>query len=266
MPTLECDTIIATWMKCGYPQYPGYISSPPKMFLTKEWTGKLQEFVWNLDNCGIDPPGAPTDDAPYAIFSGSCTFNRTTCTASGGLLITEAGGTTPVLCADFLTGYIACASLECPPVVTDFGGLQQEVFTPDEVCYSTFPAHKFVGTATTGVPVPTELLYNEYTTGLLITDTEGMLPSYPNTWDGDSQAIRDLSPDEMSYNIQRFKYRFQLPSLGGYSFYRIDWLEDGAPMSYTLDGFSSVTPEYGPVLEPSTNGTKVISGISVTCF
>lgn len=115
---------------------------------------------------------------------------------------------------------------------------------------------------------------SEYTTTALIANTEAALPSYPETWDGSCSASRDLSEDESTYSIRRFKYKFTwaepLPTDC-----KISWIErtydsDGNPVSDTpksetvLAGSTESTVY--EVMEPAANGTiGVVFPVGACC-
>jgi hypothetical protein len=42
----------------------------------------------------------------------------------------------------------------------------------------------------------------------------GLLPEWPDTWGGSCSAFRNLSPDESSFSIRKFKWRISHPPTG----------------------------------------------------
>lgn len=195
-------------------------------------------------------------------FSGSVTYARSTCTVSGtnnwaeyrdGVL--EASGSTTTLP---MNNYVAFCSGECDPAVT---ATAQE-FIPDNVCVGSFPSHKTYAPATPGGNA-IESLLDEYTTAHLIADAVSALPAYPNTWTGTCSSYRDLSADEQTYTVRRFKYRFALPNLSGFTTYNLSWLEGSTTRTYTWNGTDTQTPTY-TVNEPASNGSIAITNITVT--
>ena len=127
--------------------------------------------------------------------------------------------------------------------------------------YATPPC----GSAGAGGSNVTLTLSDEYTTAQLIADVVADLPSYPGTYAGTCSSLRDLSSNELTYSIRRFKYKFILPDLTGFSCYKIAWLEGATAKSYFWNGTDTETPEYGPVDEPASNGTVGISSVVATC-
>jgi hypothetical protein len=121
------------------------------------------------------------------------------------------------------------------------------------VCYESFPAFYYSG-------VVTDQLSNEYTTNQLISHTQSLLPAYPNTWNGACLASRDLEVNELTYSISRFRYKFSLPVLTGYTTYQITWMEGSTPRTYNWNGSDVETPVY-TANEPATNGSYTITAI-----
>lgn len=154
------------------------------------------------------------------------------------------------------------------PCATNVVSGTQVCWTGDGVCQPGDPEFKLVPNGAC------EVLSDEFTTGDLVYFTTLALPSYPGTWDGDCSAIRDLAVDELSYSIQRFKYKFQLPDMAGNTTAQITWKErftpDGGgspvdtPKVYNWDGVASETGEF-TVNEPTSNGTVSIVEVEMTC-
>lgn len=251
-PTLACDSISATMSKCGYAAFDGSAA----YYLTSTWSGSLIEF-FDAVFCGSGTVTAESD------FSGSCTLDSVTCTGTGSRgcsmgfadCFTGICSPTPGECAFFVgcgSPLAFCGCSNVSPTVQTIAG--------DGICYPSSPSgfRRTVGTGT-------DTLSNEYTTTLLISNVLAALPSYPGTFAGTCSALRDLSSDELTYTIRRFKYKFILPTLTGYDCYKITWLEGSTPMSYLWNGTDTETPVYGAVTEPVTNGTIGISSLVASC-
>jgi hypothetical protein len=113
-------------------------------------------------------------------------------------------------------------------------------------------------------------LSDEYTTAILIANTENALPPYPGTFTGTCSAYRNLSSDESSYSIRRFRYEFTFDAAT--ESFVIHWVErftpaDNGPPSDTsrceqvpVDATETSIYE---VLEPSSNGTITIEDVYV---
>jgi hypothetical protein len=113
-------------------------------------------------------------------------------------------------------------------------------------------------------------LSNEYTTEMLIANTEAALPPYPGTFTGTCSAYRDLSSDETSYTIRRFRYKFTFPA--GTQPFVIHWVErfspnGGGPPSDTQQSeeisIGATESSVHEVLEPNSNGTTTIEDVHV---
>jgi hypothetical protein len=109
---------------------------------------------------------------------------------------------------------------------------------------------------------------NEYTTDQLISNTNSALPSYDDVFDGGCSASRNLSDDESSYSISRFKPKFTIVDALEFDFdiYYNEHFEpdDGEP----VDTARRVTIPEGEteiigdeVTEPDENGTITITDI-----
>jgi hypothetical protein len=195
-------------------------------------------------------------------FSGSVTYARSTCSISGtnnwaeyrNGAFEDSGTTTSVP----MNNFVAFCAGECNPAVN----ATTQQFLPANACFGSFPAHITYAPATPGGNA-TETLSNEYTTSDLIADTVAALPAYPNTWIGTCSSFRDISNDEITYTVRRFKYRFQLPNLSGYTTYNLSWQEGGTTRTYSWNGSDTFTPTY-TVNEPVVDGSIGITSIQVT--
>ncbi len=78
-------------------------------------------------------------------------------------------------------------------------------------------------------------------TSSLISRTVAALPSYPETWGGSCSAFRNLSPDESSYSIRKFKWRLKHQPSG--TCYIKVWLQKRFhPEGATDDSGDTITP------------------------
>jgi 3D (Asp-Asp-Asp) domain-containing protein len=111
-------------------------------------------------------------------------------------------------------------------------------------------------------------LSDEYTTAMLIANTIGALPPYPGSFTGVCSAYRNLSSDETSYSIQRFRYKFTFAAAA--QPFVIHWVERFSP---TGNESPTDTPQseqipigatesrVHEVLEPASNGTVTIEDL-----
>lgn len=292
-PTLACDSISASKSKCGYTEFAP--SDPPKYYLVKT----------SVSSGSYDAP-PPPGCTGTATNSWSSTRVDTTdedtcvqsCTSASGSSSVDVPWTGP-----FCSPCSSSGAASCSGGNTSFCGFGSSdirsytgcawTFTPicntgiEAACAACGPSVVDTATVETSTwacnPAPgninvnttlTVTLSSEYTTASLIANTEAALPSYPGTFSGSCSASRDLSDDETTYSIQRFKYKFTwadpLPSDC-----KISWIErtydsDGnpvsdTPMSETVLAGETESTVY-EVMEPADNGTVgVVFPIGACC-
>jgi hypothetical protein len=253
-PTLTCDSVSASLTKCGYSEQFGHVSTPPKIYRSRTWSGSLTQQDFDPDT-GEGCTNLAGLLSTYTIsFGGTCTYPRTTCTVpTTGCYYNEGAGVV-YECEDGMSLLVLfCSSGPCPENITSGTNAQ---FVGDGVCNGGNPEFKVTGSSY-------ETLSNEYTTANLKTDCAGTLPAYPNTWTGTCSSYLNLDSDELTCSIRRFKYYLQLPSLSGYTTYNLSWNEGSTPRTYTWNGTDTATPTY-TVNEPATNGTTSVTDITVT--
>ena len=239
-PQLLCDSISAVGYKYGFVEWPGHVSSPPKIYRKLAPTGTMYEYSYSSTS---------TDCSGDVEYTGENAFGGSQQYDYYGSLIVDAITVNGTYVAGWSEALVPCYAAECVPVVTS----TTETFVGDEICYSEYPSFKYAGTVVA-------TLSEEYTTDDLFAATIAILPSYPNTWDGTCMAFRDLESDELTYSIMRFKYKFTLPNLTGFTTFQITWMEGSTPRTYTWNHVDTETPVY-TVLEPSTNGSIVITDV-----
>ena len=262
-PTLVCDSISASLTKCGFDEF-GTPSSPPKVYL-----GKTQ--AHGLDDSAFNPGYTYVNEWSGSILLNSdCSTNSDTRVLDVGVgdsctnaqTVTGTGGQVDYEFAPGQPNGLYVWGLDC--VGTGVGVLYG-CAGPTAISTTVMEyAQSGCGTSTGGATV-TLTLNNEYTTATLISNTVAALPSYPNTFAGTCSSYRNLTSDELTYSIRRFKYKFVLPTMTGIATYVINWNEGSTPMSYTWNGTDTETPVYGPVLEPASNGSVGITSVTVTC-
>ncbi len=275
---IYCDYISASLTKCGFAEF-GTPSSPPKKYRTKAQTGGL------TNSCDFGGPNEQTDasfwygDITYA--RGSCAITDTRYLRVGVTLGTDVGNCFGVRDfagekADDLSGGDSkgcymwatdCATVTLYALQGCCTGTGTIVSTTVKTyADNSCPPFGCEDGTVTG-PTVTVTLSNEYTTAHLIADTISALPSYPGTFStsGSCSSYRNLSSDELTYSLRRFKYKFILPDLTGIECYKITWLEGATPREYEWNGTDTETPVYGPVEEPASNGSVFINTIVFDC-
>lgn len=250
-PTLVADAVAASKSKCGNGENAGHESTPPKIYLKREWSGAIGDHEQE-PYCGVDVGYSET------TWGGYCEYSRSTCTTSGDMTVNGVGLGS---CSAAFT-----AQSVCPAPYDGTHTITATTITVvgNNTCYQN---HRFYGTAT-------ETLSNEFTTAQLISDTQAAMPSFPGTWEDSPVTIRDLDSDELTYSEQQSQYKFMLPSMAGFTSYAIAWVERFTPTggggptdtarSYTWNGVASETGVYSlPV--PASNGMTTIASIVITC-
>ena len=259
-PTFVSRTASASKTKCGLDEYPGYVSSPPKIFSRITLGGTLTFTEWSGAGC-TGTCLTVTD----IIHSGYCTVSRTSCTDD------------VTLGQKNIKGYDDCARTTL--VVDDT--TENCTFFPDYTGPSFSSAFTNISRTVTSSDCEytgsyTETLTDEYTTAQLIADALAAIPAFSGSYSAGAQtALNDLTSDEVTASLRSMQYKFTLPTLTGYTAYRIDWAEVftptvGAPTStaksYIWDLSASETPAY-TITAPSTEGSTavVITGITASC-
>lgn len=265
MPELVCDSISYTESKCGFPEQSGYESSPPKFYREQTWSGTLTVEQWDAPDCDLGI-GFRTEFSEY-IFSGTSFVSESDCSITPGNLLEQPDGDITPIPVEPMSNFVNGVNTNSQPAVITS---TTYTITNDGVCYpSGGESFKKSGEAV-------ETLSDEFSTAELLSRVDGALDfiSYPGTWAGDCFALRDLTDDEVTYTIQRFKYKFILPDLTGYSSYTINWVErftpegggspTDTPRSYTWNGTDTET-SVRTVLEPVADGIIEIVDIEVEC-
>jgi hypothetical protein len=268
-PTLYVDSISASHTKCGYDEF-GTASTPPKVYSTKSQSGGLT----NVNYLG---------SGYYYTnqWGGSVSVDRFNCTENSDsryLTVSVSGG-----CTYSTTVYGTDCKMDYDGVYPYSGANANGLFVWGVGCSYPWFVQQLFGCSGPTVINTTQKkfalascdpgggydvtldLSTEYTTSLLISDTESLLPSWPNTFSsGYTSSYRNLTNDELTYTIRRIKYKFQLPTLTGYSCYKITWFEGSTAKSYLWNGTDTETPVY-TLNEPLTNGTVSVNTVVASC-
>jgi hypothetical protein len=248
--TLVCDQISASKSKCGFRSFGSHCVAPDNKF----WLSQVStvDFYDGLH--------------PHCVDSLTSTYNPSDCSLSysgggGGC------GLGTFTCDCGIGGTGACI----PPLL----GCGESA----ACCTPSISPTNATFTSDCGVPsgartVTTAALSSEYTTAALIANTIAALPSYDGVFDDDYEASKDLSHDESSYSISRFRYKFTWsdPLVIDCP---VSWIErtyDDAghkvsdnPMSETVSAGSTESSVY-EVMEPGANGSiEVVYPLGACC-
>lgn len=261
-PTLVCDSIEATMSKGGFQEYAGHVSSPPKYYRSCYWHDNLYSQAEYHEYSSTNGSCYPSTLDSLLHISGTSYWDycATTLTAGNRYTVQENGTNTVDNTIDCGSASPCLQSIIDPSVFYDGSTptVTSNTWSVTNGCTCVIGDYKKCGTMT-------EELQDEFTTAQLIDCTTSSLPSYPGTFAGTCSSLYDLSTDEVTFTVRRFKYKFTLPTLTGYDCYKITWLEGATAKSYLWNGTDTETPVYGPVNEPGSNGTVNISSISVSC-
>ena len=264
-PQLVCDSIGATKSKCGYAEFSGFVSSPPKFYRTT-----TLEVTVNIDRA----------DGAYEHGHGTITYqyNTDTClysvvAAEGSFIWVDQNAVTQV--DNEWSDYATFLSFSQWASNNFYGYYLTGPTSGSLISDSSTTAHdtpSLSGTDYTALSVYATRS-DEYMTAMLISNTIAAVPPYPGTFTGACSAYRNLSSDETSYTVQRFKYKFTFPTAT--EPFVIHWVErftpagNGSPSDTSrCDPISIGTTETSvhEVLEPSSNGTITVEDVYVETF
>jgi len=255
--SLVCDSISASKTKCGFGGF-----EAATFYLRKD----------EIDNWSCSKPAGGDNYTSAGSTTRTDEYDPATCVRTlscSGTVTEHCPICDPVDCTntyvlngnecDFLGGCGAALGLcDC------FSCIPETVSDTQQVCDD--PGCSTGGTATETLQ---ENLSEEYTTALLVSTTIAALPPYLGTYFGSCSAVRNLSSDESSYSIQRFKYKFTIPTALSNDLH-IYWTERFTPIGggsptdtakNTVIGVGSTESSLFEVLEPSTNGTTTVVNI-----
>jgi hypothetical protein len=284
---LVCDSISASKSKCGY--------TNPCAVDSKKWLTRVGE---TIRSATYDP--VFLDGSENGYFVQVSTYNPSNCSSSAGPCsgfghIHIGGEVAPGDC-DYSICLAFCdipgrgntqlgRGITAPGFDTpgcSIGDWYCSAASSSVSCSSTVrevvvtiahPACNPNCARTTGTWTNRLTFSNEYTTEILISTAQGALPAYDGDYNDACSASRDLSVDESSLTIQRFKYKFTFPSAA--QPFVIYWVERFTPAG---SGSPSDTSRCEPIsisttessvhelLEPSSNGTITIEDVYVETF
>jgi hypothetical protein len=262
MPTLVCRTSAASKTKCGYDEYAGYESTPPKKYLTRTLSGSQTLTDYNGADCTGDCLSIYRLD-----YSGACTYSRPGCGSP-----TENGQVRQRYWQPCDTlSYDITASPICSLTDGIIGTFPNgtETFSSTTRTITGDGCTELLGNLFVSGAV-VETLSSEYATSTLSSDVTSALPSYGSYSSGDcSGAYYNVSDDELTITKRKMQYKFTLPSLGGYACYKLTWNEhfvaEGGTVTntaktYQWDGSATETGEY-TIDVPASEGTTTITDL-----
>lgn len=268
-PTIVRRTSSASLSKCGYPEFAGYESTPPKYYLDVTYSG-IAYLTFSEDAFCQNPCSYY-----FSELSGTCNYDRSTCnrTQAGNWHYVE---TTPSCTMCGPSGPTDTNISFCD-LFDPWGGSPAgytESFTATTHTFTGTNTCTLIGCYTVASGSVTETLSNEFTTALLDSDVTAALPSFSGAFSaGSPSASYDKSTDEVTISKSKAEYKFTLPSIST-PCYKLTWIErftpegGGSPTdtakSYLWDGVSTETGVY-TLDVPGSEGTTTIVSIVASC-
>jgi len=269
-PTLVCRTSEATLSKCGFTEY-GTGSVPLRYYLDKTLSGSMTLELLDT-NCG------PCIGKHVYSYSGVCTWDSVVCTAyrSGQIAdnyyndcINLTNTNTFTTCELNVNGVVAYPNdTNCLSI--NETNTQYQLVGTNSCCTPGTNSVRYSGTIS-------ETLSNEYTNAVLSANVSAALPTYSGSFSSANcqGALYDLSSGELTMTKRKTEYKFTIPSLTGYSCYRITWVERFAPeaggsptntaLTYVWNGTDTETPVYELEVPDIQGSTEVVSVVA-DCF
>ena len=290
-PTLLAETVSASLSKCGFSEFAGHVSTPPKVYLQSAYshTGTA---VWNGGGTAGNHSNSTVNFTSTTLYAAPACTSSTTTTGGSSSLSHEDGVDEPCEAPTSEACWAVfdpCASICGPPMGGDC--------TP-AVTTSATEQHSTVSTSGSGPTgdgetcsyseTITTVLSDEYTTAALNGYATAALPAYTGTFPSSSpSASYDLSANANTVSLSQAEYKFRFqPS----ACYQISWVErfigvdaEGNPlapvdtaMSWT---YSGATPTgYNPADEttwpespvynlpiPAANGETTVVDVTASC-
>lgn len=283
--TLVCDSVSASRSKCGFTEYASP-SDPPKYYLVEDYSSLR---TISPLSCLDSNHHFTCDPELTCIATRNITYDSETCvpTTTGSSDPGAAGNTAHEVLCD---GTVIDPAGDCHDLETTirFNG----VTTQTTIDYTPADDHH-TNTGCTPVDVTLHLeghiaLSDEYTTDMLISNTEGSLPSYSDCFGcGDCvpypdcdcgvpncscsedclcNSYRNLSDDEVDYSITRTEYKFiwDDPAPANCT---LRWCIQTTDLDGNVTGYEEMTfdvetgsteSDVFELLEPPDNGYKYI--------
>lgn len=280
------STISKDLYKYGFIEWPGFVSHPPKRYTNVTWSGGFR-------TTSIDSPNCTPGSSGGGDGSGTGVVDRfSSCDMSGSLVSVDfpSGTVSTVIpntaCSTLGNFYSSGLDGTANPFY-GFGcgsGFGHMCYFSNTIAGGTAPAsilcsppsdgHDFADSSRT-------TLSNEYTSELLVSNAIARLPSWPSfTTGGPPEAAHVLATDELSFTVERSKYKFifMIPKVGNGTCYKLTWVErttlEGASptdvgKTFTWNGvipsgYNDETPSTYPtsgeyeIDEPASNGETII--------
>lgn len=271
---LQCRTAEASITKCGYGEWTGYVSTPPRIYLKMTLAGSITAED-GFDDCAV------CNSKLEYVYSGYTEFTKVSCP-------TVATDTTQLVTYAY---NFDCINITTTNVNSGNQGLGNGSTTFPDTYTSTVHTITGVGCLGGGIGSPsdnfygsaTETLSDEWTTAALEADVTAAIPAYSGSFTlvSCTGSYYDKTSDELTITKRKMEYKFALPGVGGvswltgYSCYKIMWDEVFTPKgggsttvltsrTYTWNGSDTETPVY-EIDVPASEGTITVENITYSC-
>lgn len=254
----------ASLSKCGFTEWPGYQSSPPKYFyyFTLSGTVTLSSYDSGCSSCVTS-----VEDRYYGSITVSDAIN---CVESGVPSVNE-------------KVYQDCFSLYSDNTYSAYDvttvGWVGDGFT--ESYTSTTHTLSGTNTCTSGNKIGTGTAYayvsGEYTTGDLISNVTNILPSFSGPFSvanpATDYAYFDVSSDEVTATKTKMEYYIGWDSMAYEPCLKVTWSEkfeaeagwvSYTSFTYSTSGSATWTGIY-TIYAPTTEGKTTVVSVSITC-
>lgn len=265
---IQCRTAEASITKCGFSEWAGYVSTPPKLYLKKTLGGAI-----TAENGGDDC--AICNTKIEYVYSGYDEFTKVSC---------------PTLSSDTTQLVTYSYNFDCINITTiNVNSTSQTIGTGSATFPDTYTStvHTITGVGCLGNGIgnpsfnyygsATETLSDEWTTADLESEVTAAIPAFSGPFLGGvncSGAYYDKTTDELTITKRKMEYKFPLPTLVGYTCYGLSWDEvftpkgGGSPTitpkNYSWNGSDTETPIY-TIDVPASEGVITVTEPVPTC-
>ena len=265
-PAVHFRSASSSLSKCGFTEWAGYQSTPPKYFYNFTLSGTVTISSYDV---GCSTCITSVEDRYY----GSISVNDAlTCVETGVPSVNE-------------KVYQNCSTLYSDSTYSAFDvitvGWVGNGFTESytSTTHSLNGTNTCTGSNVIGTGNAYAYVSNEYTTGDLISNVTNTLPAFSGSWNGynpsTDYAYFDVSSDEVTATKTKIEYYIDwYPSLPSGSCLKVTWTERFvAKAGYTIDtaltyvwnGSATYTGIY-TINAPTTEGKTTVVSVSVTCY
>lgn len=258
---IQCRTAEASITKCGFSEWSGYVSTPPKIYRKNTLQGTVTAESVSA--------GCVTCNTKITyVYSGDITTSKTTCSGTDTRQVVTTPYTIDCVTPDPAT---TGGASDVGPLADFTDSYTSTVHSISATgCQPVYPATYTYGSADS-------TLSEEWTTAELETDVTNAIPTFSGSFLGGvdcTGAYYDKTTDELTITKRKMEYKFPLPSLTGYTCYSLTWDEVFTPKgggsttstskSYVWNGSDTETPIY-TINVPITEGTITVTQPVASC-